>query len=1264
MALDSYWQVRKERELGRSDRSERQFEKRMKALYDGTIKDIDKMIADVYAKYGENGKITFQQLATADARRRMSRLESLKLDISKRLSAMNKKRVADAGDVIGEDYKNNYYNGVFDLQQAMGTGKPFGLIDDKTIKQVVGTKWLDGRNYSDRLWDDKNKLLNNLYTVIGQGIAQGLSYADLTKNLKDRMETSKYNSMRLIRTEMGYMRSRADRDAYEAAGIETYEFVSTLDNRTSDICMSMDGKVFPLSEMQPGVNAPPMHPNCRSTTVAVITATTLTSKGEEKEITLRGELRRAREEGKKTYLVPADLTYDKWKSAYVDGKKPANIETPVYNGPKTHTVSGVEVNLEELHRLSFEALNESVQLEAILTPELLRIADKNGVLTRGIKHRLKSLQSLTRKIETDYVLLKGKGLQTSLADVSGNKIKDTTRYTFILDENNFADKTYKIIADLESTGAKVIKFSNTFGKDTPYWGLNLQLQTASGSKYEVQFHTQQSLFVKEYENHPLYEEFRDPNTTPERIKELGEMMRDNNKVINLPQGIRDMYYEVKPMDEKEVPLEEILQPKKEEVKESVKLLDKPGPIDISKLKLVDTGNQPIELKYTGQSLSDFEKYPEVEFTTKWADEWFKDPEAFYQKYKDSSGEFYEGNREKIMRAVMTAVSLSLNKNMVYLEQFFEPIQSGSTKDPRKVMMEKNIDDYRKRYAAWKQDTINQRNIETTLRQNIAPKGNEELGLKYAESKEDYQRNAKVILNKYAEAAGISKEDIPESIKDIEPSKFDTIARYMQNHVTRDGTAVVDRYLNEKGFVKPLFKGLFDKPEVIPVKDVKFLSTTTRMGTKGIIELLYDHNLGAEPLFKDDHQFNSVLKVPLTSYRANTIKQTSNIPEVFKLTIQTDKLDANGYLIKETKYFFGDLETSNWVFEKQLLGGRENFVANVVDLDKIIKEERENKYKTFNQERISKMNDVITKYWKIDEMLPAEWNERILKETKELLDKSWVRTRMSVGTVLKVLEDGKIKGQMESNTSGGLLDKEFRTAASGFLFGNINAERILKKDYEIYGYIDNSDVAFDLIRDQGGISQYGKAIVQLKPEVKERTTFLMGDSLNVSGTVTPSAVVDPKLSSILPNSTCNGDDVPKKIEEYVKKNYIHSDKAHTLFELQQKVSPEQYVEAQIHGGVKLEDIESITLSYLDGDSPRLREIVEKAQEANIPVYLLQNAQVDRANKDRYEVFFMEDPSLVKNINMKYFEDEDYRKLRVTIEDGKVRFTKVEKGKPYY
>src|SRR5690606_20868692 len=86
------------------------------------------------------------------------------------------------------------------------------------------------------------------------------------------------------------------------------DFLATLDSRTSEICRSMDGRVFALSEREVGVNYPPLHARCRSTVVPYF----------DDEID-PGE-RIARDEDGQTYYVPGDISYQQWYEKYVQNQ--------------------------------------------------------------------------------------------------------------------------------------------------------------------------------------------------------------------------------------------------------------------------------------------------------------------------------------------------------------------------------------------------------------------------------------------------------------------------------------------------------------------------------------------------------------------------------------------------------------------------------------------------------------------------------------------------------------------------------------------------------------------------------------------------------------------------------------------------------------------------------------------------------------------------------------------------------------------------------
>src|SRR5690606_25484238 len=122
----------------------------------------------------------------------------------------------------------------------------------------------------------------------------------MAKELDNIFQVGMFAASRLVRTETTFMANMAEMASYEEAEIDRYQFIATLDMRTSPQCREMDMKVFKVSEAVPGKNMPPLHPFCRSTTVAYF--------GEEELENLK---RRARDPVTgKTYLVPANMNYE------------------------------------------------------------------------------------------------------------------------------------------------------------------------------------------------------------------------------------------------------------------------------------------------------------------------------------------------------------------------------------------------------------------------------------------------------------------------------------------------------------------------------------------------------------------------------------------------------------------------------------------------------------------------------------------------------------------------------------------------------------------------------------------------------------------------------------------------------------------------------------------------------------------------------------------------------------------------------------------
>lgn len=226
-----------------------------------------------------------------------------------------------------------YYRSMFDIQQRSGIGYSFAHIDPKQIDRVVGSKW-SGRNYSKRIWGNTKALAQDLKEELLIDLLTGRTEFEVSKILANKFAQGASNARRLVRTESCYLSNQMEMESYKESGIEKYRFVATLDLRTSKICASLDGQLFLVSEQLPGKNCPPMHPWCRSTTIAYIS-----------DEDFARMQRRARDpETGKTYLVPATMNYQEWYKKYVEKVPGSDTIEPVNTkeAADVHTVGKID----------------------------------------------------------------------------------------------------------------------------------------------------------------------------------------------------------------------------------------------------------------------------------------------------------------------------------------------------------------------------------------------------------------------------------------------------------------------------------------------------------------------------------------------------------------------------------------------------------------------------------------------------------------------------------------------------------------------------------------------------------------------------------------------------------------------------------------------------------------------------------------------------------------------------------------------------------
>jgi len=164
------------------------------------------------------------------------------------------------------------------LKGAVPFDVDFRTPSPALLGSIVRQKPIEGIKFG-KWWQ---KLGNDTQTDIMGAIKTGLAQGDkpeklikrLTGTAKNGFKDGVYQSARhraeaVVRTISAKIQTEATYETLlaNADTIKGYQFVATLDTRTTTICMGHDGKVYDLKDKS---GLPPLHWQCRSTIVAVI----------------------------------------------------------------------------------------------------------------------------------------------------------------------------------------------------------------------------------------------------------------------------------------------------------------------------------------------------------------------------------------------------------------------------------------------------------------------------------------------------------------------------------------------------------------------------------------------------------------------------------------------------------------------------------------------------------------------------------------------------------------------------------------------------------------------------------------------------------------------------------------------------------------------------------------------------------------------------------------------------------------------------------
>lgn len=291
----TYWQNRQQQLNNQLEKDEGKLKAKLSNSYDIQLKSLEKEIASYYQTYGENNVIEYRKLMESlsdeDKQLLLQRMDEFaekypqyahlmpvresiyKLNRLEGLQTSIKMQQLEMGAIDNAELQSHFeqlaLRSANSSAEMLGFGKNFYTVNSDLISKTVNKQWADGRNFSERIWKNREKLADYLNNDFAMAIARGDSYEKCIKALGERFgKVSRNDIYRLIYTEGTFVQNEASITSFEE-DFEEYE-ISIADERACKHCKAMSGKKFSIKDRQAGVNFPPFHSWCRcSFTIAV-----------------------------------------------------------------------------------------------------------------------------------------------------------------------------------------------------------------------------------------------------------------------------------------------------------------------------------------------------------------------------------------------------------------------------------------------------------------------------------------------------------------------------------------------------------------------------------------------------------------------------------------------------------------------------------------------------------------------------------------------------------------------------------------------------------------------------------------------------------------------------------------------------------------------------------------------------------------------------------------------------------------------------------
>ena len=259
---------------------------------------------NVNKNYSKAEKKIQELILKSDLKDQKELVEAIKKD-DEIVSLLFKENKEEIEKFYRENIKVIYSKYSYEIAKENGGMATYVKKDERLINKIINEDF-KGSNFSTRIWKQQEKTKQQLKEVLLKGQNSFYSNKQIARQLSKKLGVSRYRCETLIRTELARIYTDVEKESYIDTNIRQYEFLATLDARTTYICQEEDGQVYYVADMTPGNNAPPMHPNCRSDTVPYF------------DLGYPERMGRNLETGKSEYMDKSIKTYKDYQEKYIE----------------------------------------------------------------------------------------------------------------------------------------------------------------------------------------------------------------------------------------------------------------------------------------------------------------------------------------------------------------------------------------------------------------------------------------------------------------------------------------------------------------------------------------------------------------------------------------------------------------------------------------------------------------------------------------------------------------------------------------------------------------------------------------------------------------------------------------------------------------------------------------------------------------------------------------------------------------------------------